>query len=161
MKTKILYCFTACLVTCLMVSCNDESIEKSLQGSWNFSIRITFEGRNSNTGNEVSEVKEVSGTYKWDEGLKSYTNHPIVKYNSFDAYIKNGTLDFYNSKLEWEENGLKYEAACWWNSVNAKYNMKKFAAEGYNSSWVEVTYPDKSVVFCSHAKATLEANKIQ
>ncbi len=170
MKATIKLLFSIALVICATSCEREEAIEKSLAGKWEYIIELSFEGTNYNTGQSISGTKIFSGTFTWDETLDGYLEGDLENsYSYLDGYIVDDFLDFYDEdrlgldddSFYWYEDGKQYEAYCAWKNIPVKYNMKEFTTESSSYSWVEITYPDDSEVYCSNVEATLEARKIR
>ena len=169
MKPLIKLIISAILLVVCVTSCeNEEMIEKSLSGKWEYTIKISFEGTNYNTDQSISGEKTFSGTFTWDETLDGYLEGDI-ELSYFDGFMVDDFLERYDGNqlgftdgsFTWFENGIEFEAYGAWKSVPLKYNMKEFTTTDGSFAWVEVTYPDGSEIFCSNVEATLEARKIR
>ena len=142
-----------------------KTIEESLVGKWKYTIEIAFTGTNYNTGLSISKSENFSGTFTWDDYLDGYLEGDLE--DSFiDGYIHDDYLELYEEVqlgllhgFSWSKDNVEYEAYCDWEFVPIKYKQKEFRVTEGKLSWVEVTYPDGSKIFCTNVKATLEARK--
>ncbi|MBR2318826.1 MAG: hypothetical protein IKA52_04040 [Bacteroidaceae bacterium] len=142
---------------------HDDSLpltKETFAGTWEYTIEISFEGTNYDTGQSISETKRLSGTFTWDERLNGWLEGDI-QYSYLIGYLDEEWLGFTEDKFTWSENGKEYAAFCPWQSVAVNNKTKDFTTE--NGKWASVTvkYPDGSEIYCSNVDATFRARKIK
>lgn len=158
MKTVIKFLGYITLVI-LAASCErDETSVKSLVGTWEYTIQLSFRGTNYDTGQSISESKNFSGTFTWDDNLHGYLMGDI-EYSYLDGYVEDGRLGFIEDSFRWSEGGKEYEIFCVWNSVPVERKMKTFTTTAGKHSWVEVQYSNGNEVFGDYVEATFTARK--
>jgi hypothetical protein len=172
MKTTILKVLLLFVIVLSVCACrpNYESIEKSLAGTWEYTINISYEGINYATGQSVSGTKTFSGTFTWDENLEGYLEGELEdSYSHLNGFIaddflelsEENQLSLNDDSFYWSENAKKYEAFCDWKNIPVKYNMKEFTTESGVYAYVEIEDLDGSKIFCPDTKAILKARKIK
>ena len=147
-------------LTLFMFTTSCESVKSSYEGTWEYTIEISFEGTNYNIDRTISESKKFIGTFTWDSELKAYLMGDIEG-SYLIGSVKDKKLGFIDASFSWSEKGKKYTAFCDWKSVDAKYNLKEFTTKNTKYAWVEVNYPDGYKILCTNVNATFKSKKMR